>query len=45
MVIVDCPWCEQAVALGDGETELVCEGCSIRVEIATEEISEIARAA
>jgi hypothetical protein len=45
MVVIDCPMCLGAVALGDEDVELVCEDCSIHVEIASVERSEVARAA
>jgi hypothetical protein len=46
MVIVDCPWCLGPVALGDEDAELKCEGCSVSVEIAADEVAaEVARAA
>ena len=45
MVIVDCPMCLGPVALGDEDVELVCEDCSIHVEIASDEGFEVARAA
>jgi len=46
MVIVDCPMCLGPVAVNDEEVELVCEECSIHVEIASEQRSEVvARAA
>ena len=46
MVIVDCPMCFGPVALNDEDIELVCEDCSIHVEIASEQGPEIvARAA
>ena len=45
MVVVDCPMCVSPVALSDEEVELVCEDCSIHVEIAADARSELARAA
>jgi hypothetical protein len=46
MVIVDCPWCLGPVALGDEEAELNCDGCSISVEVVTDEVAlEVSRAA
>jgi hypothetical protein len=45
MVIVDCPMCLGPVGLGDEDAELVCEDCSIHVEIVSDERSEVARAA
>jgi uncharacterized protein YbaR (Trm112 family) len=41
MVIVDCPMCLGPVALDDEDVELTCEDCSIHVEIAPGERSEI----
>jgi hypothetical protein len=45
MLIVDCPMCLGPVALDDEDSELTCEHCSIHVEIASAERSEVARAA
>ena len=45
MVVVDCPMCLGPVALGYEDAELVCEDCSIHVEIAPDARSELARAA
>jgi hypothetical protein len=45
MVIVDCPMCLGPVALDDEDLELVCEDCAIHVEFASDQRSEVARAA
>jgi hypothetical protein len=36
MIRIDCPWCDEAIALEDGytETHARCDACSTIVELA-----------
>jgi ribosomal protein S27E len=46
MVTVECPWCaEPASVEGTSFTEIVCEHCSIVIEIAPEPARPLERAA
>jgi hypothetical protein len=46
MINIDCPWCEAPVALDSLATVVRCDGCSIEVEIAADDVShEVRRAA
>ena len=46
MINIDCPWCEAPVAIDGLETVVRCEGCSIEVELAADDVThEVRRAA
>ena len=37
---LDCPWCEGSLRLADDMTEVACDECSIRVELAADPVAE-----
>jgi sarcosine oxidase delta subunit len=46
MIKIDCPWCEAPLALDALETVVHCDGCSIEVELAADDVThEVRRAA
>ena len=46
MMTTDCPFCDQPVELDPvTSTELTCDGCQIRVEIAADPAQVVAAAA
>jgi hypothetical protein len=46
MINIDCPWCEAPVTLDSLETVVRCDGCSIEVELAADDVThEVRRAA
>lgn len=46
MINIDCPWCEAPVAIGGLDSVVRCDGCSIEVELAADDVTgEVRRAA
>lgn len=46
MVTIECPWCDEPAHMDEStHPALVCEGCSIRAEIAPEPPRQLDRAA
>ena len=45
MVTIDCPWCDERLAVDDGDT-VRCDGCRVELAFAPDELPvERARAA
>jgi hypothetical protein len=45
MVTIECPWCDQPVALEDGDT-VHCDGCQVELSFAPDQpIGDVALAA
>jgi hypothetical protein len=36
MVMIDCPWCDTAVPLGDDEAHVSCDACGVVVDLAAD---------
>ena len=46
MIHIDCPWCDAPVEVNGRETTIRCDGCSVEVELAADEVvHEVSRAA
>jgi hypothetical protein len=45
MIKIDCPWCEAPVMVAGLETVVRCDGCSIEVELAVDDVSHDVRQA
>jgi hypothetical protein len=46
MIKIDCPWCDGPVMMESLESVVRCDGCSIEVELAPDDVThEVRRAA
>jgi LSD1 subclass zinc finger protein len=39
MLHIDCSWCDTPVELDSGATSIRCDGCSIEVELAADDLT------
>jgi hypothetical protein len=41
MITIECPFCDEPVRMEDGADAVRCDGCSVEVEFAREEVSPV----
>ncbi|HEV8489276.1 MAG TPA: hypothetical protein VGQ58_05770 [Candidatus Limnocylindrales bacterium] len=39
MIHIECPWCDAPVELDSHATAIRCDGCSIEVELAADDVT------
>jgi len=45
MVMIDCPWCNETVAVDATSMAIRCDGCAVEVECAADRPDDVALAA
>jgi primosomal protein N' len=40
MLDLDCPWCEGSMAVDDDRSQVECDACGVRVELAADPVVE-----